>query len=383
MAFDQTDKPSTFADDGTASHLWAAMCLEKGLDAEKLIGAWATISDETKYFMDEARADFIQMYLDDVRRRAIGGSLYVEQSVAVSDDIYGTADAVIHLNNHLIIEDLKYGTGEKVLAKDNPQLMLYALGALADAEMLGRPVEKVTGVICQPRLGHIDECTWTVAELKKFKHKAAAAVDVARIAMTNGPKTDIMSGAASYLVPGEKQCRWCRAKAQCPALSKLVADEVRRDFETIEAAPPLASKDPLLLAKAYGAVPLIEDWCRAVRFELGSLVEKGEKVFGPDNLPYKFVEGRSGGRTWTDPTVAEAALVGQLADKAYQPQKVITAPVAAKLLDKKATKALWKDIFEPIIKKLPGKPVLVAGSDPRPPYSGAATADDFAEDLSE
>jgi hypothetical protein len=189
----------------------------------------------------------------------------------------------------------------------------------------------------------------------------------------------------SYLNPGEKQCRWCRAKAQCPALKKFVTDEVRCDFDLIYAQPaPAAPLDSVLLARAYNAVPLIEDWCRSVRMELGSLVGKGEKVIGPDGTPYKFVEGRSAGRTWADPAAAEAALLGQLSpDKAYQPQKLITAPVAAKLLDKKATKNLWKDIFEPIIKRLPGKPVLVAGSDPRPAYSGAATADDFEEDLNE
>jgi hypothetical protein len=124
---------------------------------------------------------------------------------------------------------------------------------------------------------------------------------------------------------------------------------------------------------------LIEDWCRAVRSELGKLVAEGQEVIGPDGRPFKYVEGRSAGRSWTNAQAAEAALVGQLGPKAYKPQEVITAPVAAKLLDKKATKALWKDMFEPLIKKAPGKPVLALGSDERPPYSGAALANDFEE----
>jgi hypothetical protein len=143
---------------------------------------------------------------------------------------------------------------------------------------------------------------------------------------------------------------------------------------------PIPPRDTVKLATAYSAVPLIEDWCRAVSAEVHKLVNDGVSVIGPDNQAYKFVEGREGSRAWSDPAQAEAALLGQLGpEKAYAPQKVITAPQAAKLLDKKATKALWADIFESLITKAPGKPVLALGSDPRPPFSGAASADEFEE----
>ena len=371
---------SKFADDGTASHHWAALCLQQEKDAEFFLGAQLEYSTGI-YEMDETRASFVQQYLDDVRRRAIGGSLYVEYGVKIpelGEAQGGTADAVIFKDGHLTIEDLKYGTGEKVYAKDNPQLMLYLLGMLGDMRLLGNDVQKVTGVICQPRLGHIDECTWTLAELEDFGRKAALAVEHSGKAMVL-PEAEL----SSYLSPGEKQCRWCRAKARCPSLARFVADEVRCDFETIEAgAAPVPPADTTGLAKAYLAVALVEDWCRAVRGDMHTKVAEGIKIAGPDGLPYKFVEGKEGNRAWADPKAAELALLGQLPpDKAYAPQKVITAPQAAKLLDKKATKALWKDIFEPLIKKPPGKAVLALGSDPRAPFTGSASADDFEEDL--
>ncbi len=42
---------------------------------------------------------------------------------------FGTADALIIANNTIEVIDLKYGKGVKVDAQNNPQLMLYGLGA--------------------------------------------------------------------------------------------------------------------------------------------------------------------------------------------------------------------------------------------------------------
>lgn len=379
---------STFADNGTASHEWSAVCLITNEIPLDYLGQEIELNGAA-YTMDEERAGFCQMYIDDVRRRAIGGYLYVEHHVDLSEYLGegqgGTADAIIYDPDllHLTIEDLKYGTGEKIYAHQNPQLMLYMLGALKDMAMLDHEVEMITGVICQPRLGHIDEYTCTRAELEDFGRRAALAVEHAGKAMVL-PTSEI----GPYLSPGEKQCRWCRAKSECPALSKFVSDEVKCDFETIVTEPPpVVPRDTAILSRAYLAVPLIEDWCRAVRAELSKLVSEGTKVIGPDGMPYKFVEGREGSRAWADAEAAEAALLGQLPpDKAYAPAKLITAPQAAKILDKKATKAVWKDVFEPLIKKPPGKPVLALGSDPRTPYAGSAEVAEFndeSEDLTQ
>jgi hypothetical protein len=236
---------NSFADDGTASHNWGAYALTSDFDADIFIGETLVINDKP-YEMDETRASFVQVYLDDVRRRAIGGMLFVEYAVDISeilgDGQGGTADAVILLpaKKQIIVEDLKYGTGEKVYAQIdgeiNPQLGLYLLGVLKDMALLGHDVETVTGVICQPRLGHLDEHTLTVSELYAFARKAREAVALANIAMVQPDKP--------YLTPGAKQCRWCRAKANCPALTKFVAEQVRCDFDTIQSEPPpIAPRD--------------------------------------------------------------------------------------------------------------------------------------------
>jgi len=386
---------STFADNGTASHHWSAECLEEGLDADGLLGATQTINGVV-YTMDEERAGYCQMYIDDVRRRALGGRLFVEQKIDLSDYLGegqgGTGDAAIYhaARKLLVSEDLKYGTGEKVYASyvilpatpecsevraPNTQLALYALGLLKDAALLGE-VERVLLVVHQPRLGHVDEFEMSVADLRAFGEIARQAVAECGHAMVmslNEP--DFLL----YLKPAEKTCRWCRAKTQCPKLAARVAEEVRADFDTIIAEPPLAPRDTALLGKALIAVPLIELWCKAVKSEAHRLVSEGEKIIGPDGLPYKFVEGDEGKRLWADEAAAEGLLLGQLSpDKVYT-KKLITAPAAGKLLNKKATKALWTEIFEPLITRAKGKPQMALGSDSRPPYTGAADAKDFDE----
>lgn len=133
------------------------------------------------------------------------------------------------------------------------------------------------------------------------------------------------------------------------------------------------------ISKAYTALPLISAWCKAVAAEVHRLVATGSQVIGRDGKPLKFVEGELGDRKWIDEEAAEAMLVGQLADDAYAPRKIISASVASKKLDRKKTKALWNDAFVPLIGRAKGKPILVQGSDPRAPYDNSAKAEEFEE----
>jgi len=398
MAFPENQETdgssSSYADDGSATHHWGA----KALRNEPIeVGDEIQINGAT-YTLDEERISRVAAYAEDVARRAIGGYLHVERFISLAGVLGegqgGTPDAAIVVPEKCvgIIEDLKDGSGERVYAstlvqpatdttpevrEPNPQLALYALGMLPEFEMFGE-IDNVLLVIYQPKLGHIDEFPIDVEALKTFGKKASLAVELARAALGAGPDSLTTLG---HLYPGTKQCRWCRAKANCPALAQFVADEVRADFDTIEAEEPKVPTDTKQLAKAYNAVPLIEMWCKSVKTEAHNAVLSGKEIIGVDSKPLKFVEGKQGDRTWTDPLTAEAALVGQLGPKAYSEPKLLTAPAAGKLLDKKATKQIWKDVFEPMIKRATGKPTLTLGSDPRPPVSGVASAEDFTDEL--
>lgn len=401
-----------YADEGTAAHMLAAIILKdkNGMRAEDWIGK-VIKGGKREFEVTEEFAGHVQTYVDDVQRRAIGGFLMVEQRVTLEgvegfdESNYGTSDAIIAVpHEHYaygVVEDLKFGMGEKVYAweraiPDSPftmtvygakmgdattvvpnyQLMMYALACLADIRLLIDDPGYILIVINQPRLGHISELRVPIAVLERFALFAADALRVATNAMgfsPNDPKLE------NWLNPGEKQCRWCRALARCPAAAKRVQKEIAADFEVIGEQPPVPPVNAPQIARAMLAVPFVSDWCRAVMARANEMVAAGTELIGPDNKPYKFVEGKQGDRKWADEKAAEDALTGVLGDKAYQPQKILTASGASKILDKKKTAETWKDVFVPLIKRAPGKPMLVMGSDPRPAYIPASTSDEFDE----
>lgn len=388
---DDMDSSSVYADDGTASHEWAALTLKGNLtSAHAFLGKKIELNG-VEYECDEERADFIDVYVNKVRQLAMGGVLFVEHWVDLENVTGpgqgGTADAgiIIPRKRQVIVADLKYGVGEKIDAsylneknerKPNQQLALYAAGLISDAKLLGVEVVDVTLVIVQPRLNHIDEAHFSVHEIIDLALEAKAAVERAGEAMIV-PRKEL----APYMQPGIKTCRWCKAQTECVALQKFVAEQVRMEFSDINEAnePPVPQSD-VELSAAGRALPLIMQWCKSVQAAITDRVAANAQIIGIDGRPLKFVEGEKGDRKWLDEAAAEAALLAVLGpEKAYAPRKILTAPKAAKLLDKKATKAQWKDQFEPMIKRAPGRPVLALGSDPRPPYSAQAGAHEFSE----
>jgi Protein of unknown function (DUF2800) len=396
-----------YADEGTAAHKLAAILLKSksGMTAEDWIGK-VIRGGKREFEITEEFANHVQTYVDDVQRRAIGGYLMVEQRVTLDgveefdESNYGTSDAIIAHPGYGVVEDLKFGQGEKVYAwtwarpdapfkmtmeldstesaevEPNYQLMLYALACLADIRMLVGDVSHIDIVINQPRIGNLSELRVPIAVLERFGVFAADALKKAELAMGLGVST-VEREAAKYLNPGEKQCRWCRALARCPAAAARVQEETAAGFDIIAEEPPKVPVNAPQVAKAMLAVPFVADWCRAVMQRANELVSDGVKIIGPDDKPYKFVEGKQGDRKWIDNAAAEAALVGVLGPKAYKPQEILTASGASKVLDKKATKQIWADVFVPLIKRAPGKPLLVMGSDPREPYIPVAGAEEF------
>ena len=402
---------STYADAGTARHTLSAHCLRGKANAAAYEGRSQGVLNGVDYIVDEEFANDAQYYIDDVRNRAVGGHLLVEQRVDLQEWLgpgqFGTSDAVIAqpIDYTVTIEDAKFGRGEKVYAwapateasrftvtvqldtgetqdvEPNFQLMLYGLGSLPLVDLLMDEIRKVVLVICQPPLDHIHELVVSMDDMRRFGEFVKGAVADCRQAMILTPNSpDHMF----YLNPGEKQCRWCNAKAKCDKLTAHVKNETRMDFEDVagDGLPqrPAVPQDHARLAHAYAALPLISMWGSAVAAEIHRLVGDGEQVIGPDKRPMKFVEGKAGNRAWTNEKDAEAALCGVLPeDKVYAPKKIITPSVADKALNKKATKETWKDVFEPLIRRPPGKPQLVLGSDPRPVYQKKADAEEFEE----
>jgi hypothetical protein len=238
------DKGSEFADEGTAAHFLASECLEGEHDAKFFLGqsiyvgltetAWCDPGPGIDGRIFTAGADMcreVQKYIDAVREAAQGGELHVEQRLpifgGVIPDQFGTSDVVIVFPKKLKIRDLKYGRGVQVSAEENEQGMLYALGALDEFDLLG-DIEEVEITIDQPRLNHVDSWVCSVEHLRAFEQRAIAAGKLA-LAIAEGATPNV----GAYLAPGPDQCRWCKAKATCPALRDQVLATVAGDFEVL------------------------------------------------------------------------------------------------------------------------------------------------------
>lgn len=344
------DKGSVYADEGTKAHDLAARILE----GQTVFGADENIPEE----MFEHVMDYVKL----VGEYATDGTLLVEQRVQFSEfigvpDSFGTSDAVILHPNTLTIIDLKYGMGVKVDAIENEQLMLYALGCLYEFGWFGE-FQEVRMVIHMPRLNHVSEYVIPTTQLLEFAEKAREA---AAVALTDNAPFN----------PGEKQCRFCKAKASCEALKQEVAITVSaasaEDFDNIT---PVVPEEPDVLALVMSKVDMIEKWCKAVRAEVERRLVAGEPVPG-----YMLVEGRLGPRKWSDEdAVVEACKRAGLEEENIFERSLISPTKAEKLLKK--DKALWSEL-QTLTTRSPGTPSVAPATDKRPAITGAATAEDF------
>lgn len=373
LCADIPNPSSVYADEGTAAHTVAARALTYNKPAAFFIGEEIQAGERVFIVTDEMAA-YVQVYLDDVRQRVGGGMLLHEQRVSFAEaigvpDQGGTADAVILSEDfkRLTVCDLKYGMGVQVFAEDNEQMLTYAVGVLeTHGAVLGDEIESITLVIVQPRLDHIDEFTYPIAKLQEHVRRLN---DAAANALCPAPTFQ----------PGEKQCKFCPAKATCDEYRRHVSEAVLDDGSMLDEPDGVMVLGELpipageKLGKMFGVLQLIEDWCKGVRAEVERQVFAGMSVIGPDDKPMKLIEGRRGNRMWADPATAEGVLAGLLAaDKIYKPRELISPAAADKLVPKP-----MRETLSTLVKQAPGKVKVALGSDPAPTYTGAAQPEEF------
>ena len=326
----------------------------------------------------------VQKYIDYVR--SIKGELLVEQRLSISHltgepDSFGTSDAVILAGDEIVIVDLKYGRGVKVDAERNEQLAIYALAALREFEFLG-DFKTARLVIHQPRLDHVSE--WDlpidgpggdgIGSLNKFAESVQKQAAVA-IEFIGKPVEFVKP---DDLKPNDKTCRWCSAKATCPALAKKVEADVGAEFDAIDATTiaQIESAPDDILATKMAAVDLIEDWCKAVRAEVERRLFVGIPVAG-----YKLVEGRRGSRKWSNEQEVEATMKSMRLKLEEMYDFSLISPTSADKLHKAGTigPRQWPRLQE-LITQSEGKPSVAPASDKRPALVIAAAADEFADE---
>lgn len=372
------DTSSAYADEGSAAHALAAMALTAGLDALGYIGC--TLTGGTREFtVTDEMVINVQAYLDYVR--GLDGDLYIEQRSNFSrvigvPDSFGTADAVVASDEELIITDLKYGQGVRVDVEDNEQLLLYALGIVEEFG-LAYAFQRIRLVICQPRLDNLCEWTVTLAQLEEF---AAQVTEAAMKAIAvKGMQPEVWG---SYATPGDKQCRFCRAKSDCPAVAALVSEGITgRTDQLIPPAILSATRDleevySQALGQRMDAVDLIESWCKAVRARVESELIRGRSVAG-----YKLVQGRQGARQWSDRDEAERELKAMRLKQEVMYDLSLISPTTAEKLAKAGTIGPRQyERLKQLVTRAEGK-LSVAPSGDKRPHTPAVVFTDLTKEF--
>lgn len=373
------DSSSEFAAEGTVAHELASECLISGADPALLIGKPASV-DGFDFTIDQTMVDHVKDYMKLVHEYAEGGELMVEQRVGIGhltgeDGAGGTSDVIIIKGSEIIIIDLKYGMGVRVDANANPQLMLYALGALNEYELVG-DFDTVTMVVHQPRLNHVGEYSIPARQLLEFGNVVQATAKNVSAAITYQGQLDTWND--DYLNPGEKQCKFCKAKATCPALRAEMAEVVGgsadlSDFADLVPQEITSETSDNYLPVAMSKIEMIEQWCKAVRAETERRLLAGQPVTG-----YKLVEGRAGNRDWKDPKAVEEMMkkTFRMRDDQVYDFKLISPTKAEKVF--KENPKRWANLQEQIVRS-DGKPSVAPATDKRPEMVVKPVMDDFRD----
>ncbi len=351
------DPPSSeAAAEGTLAHAIAEEHLTRLLAGKKVATSIKHKRDPLyKPVMEEyvdVYTDYIMEHLTEARTKTPDALLMQEERVDFSTyvpDGFGTADCILIADGEMQIFDLKYGKGVPVNAVDNPQIRLYALGALYAFDML-YDIKRVTMHIIQPRLDSITSETLTVAEL------TAWAENIVK------PRAELAAKGEGERVAGE-HCMFCKARRTCEVLKAHVTEIAKLRFSEPEHEERLPDE---LTAEEIGqildSVDGLVRWAKSVKeYALDQAVNHGYRIPG-----YKVVEGRSN-RIIAD----ESKAIDLLDGAGFTTDRVTKLKGLGELEEIVGAKAL-ANLLGDLLMKPTGKPVLAKESDKRPALNTAA-----------
>ena len=345
------DKGSNFAAEGSDAHSLCEYKLRKALGME----AKDPTEDLTWYDaeMEESAsgyAAFVMELVAEAKKACSDPVVLIEQRLDYSKYVqsgFGTGDCVLISDGTLHIVDFKYGRGVLVEAEDNPQMKLYALGALEIFDCL-YDIDTVSMTIYQPRRANVSTFTLTRQELLDWAE--TVLVPTAELAY---------AGDGEYHC-GE-WCQFCKAKADCRERARANMELARYEFRQ----PPLLTDEEV--EEILGKLDSLMDWASDIKDYALQAAISGKHWSG-----YKLVEGRAN-RRYTDENAVVAAVKAAGYDP-YDEPKLLGVTAMTTLLGRKQ----FNDILGGLITKPQGKPTLVPESDKRPAMT--TILDDFKED---
>lgn len=346
---DFPDRGSKYAEEGTFAHSVCETLLRHYVEKISPSRKKAELAalKANKWYSDELM-EYCKIYVDlvkatykDALKKDPSAVLDIEVKLDLGNfipDGFGTADAVIIYNDTICVFDFKYGRGVRVDAKENPQMRIYAGGALVAYHDLF-DIKRVITTIVQPRVENgISAEEISANELLKY---CAGVI---------WPAADKAYRGVEEFCPGE-HCRFCPANGQCAAQLEENKAMVQKMF----APEPMLMTEEQIVEVLTNA-PQIEKWLKAVKdYAL-------DAALGGIEFPgMKLVAGRST-RSYSD----EEALLDSLHDAGVEDALIYERNLLSPAkLEKLLGKKVYAAIAAPYVTVSPGKPTLVPETDKR------------------
>lgn len=299
--------------------------------------------------MDSYTDDYVD-YLKDIELLFSSKPYAVFETVVdyshIAPEGFGTADCIMIGGGYLHIIDFKYGKAVRVDCVENPQMKLYALGALKKYGLL-YGVNHVVLHIVQPRMGNVSSWGITCQALNEW---GESIKDVSWLAYDGGGDCAVGEWCDSH---------FCKCRATCRAYMS----QMQAVAPFVDKLPPILTDDEV--GKCLSLAADIKKWYSILEKHAMTALLAGKSIAG-----WKVVEGRSN-RAFRDTDAAYKALSESGIEEALLYKRMpITLTDCEKMLGKKAFEEKLADfVFKP-----PGKPTIAPLSDPRAPYN-PATAD--------
>ena len=342
---------SEAAREGTAAHALCEHKLKKFLKKRSKRPVSDYNSDEMEECTD-AYAEFAMEQYEEAKKSCKDPVILIEQKLDFSCYVpegFGTGDCIIISDDKLHIIDFKYGQGILVEAEHNPQMMLYALGALEIYDAL-YDIKEISMTIFQPRRENVSTWTISIEELKVWAEEELK------------PKAQMAYEGNGEYLPGE-WCTFCKAAVKCRARAEEKMKLARMEFKM----PPLLTDAEI--EEVLTVLPDLTKWANEITaYATEAAIHHGKEWNG-----FKVVEGRSNRKYRDEQLVAEAAKEHGYTD-IYR-QSLIPMTEMQKLMGK----STFEEILGDLIYKPPGKPTLVPNTDKRPAMNVTNAENEFNE----
>lgn len=387
------DVTSVFAAEGTLLHHVAEECLVNAIEPYEFVGKTYVVPHENdlyeitdlkrNYHRDEEcfvftitkdHADCMIADLHEIRVLVEDGEMHVESRVKLDFPLgkgeAGTVDLVIRdWRGEIWVCDWKFGAGVLVDPEENEQLKLYALGAVAlhFPEMLqpggDHEDDKIHIKIMQPRApGGGGTWTTTFGELWDWGREVQ-------------DKVEIINGPNPPFTPGEKQCKWCKARkgdpdlgvAPCAARENYLLKAVQTMFPDLDTSVELDLPGSTVKVSEIDATmrvwlldhsKMIKEWLEDLHEHIYKDLKAGRPVPGK-----KLVAGRRGIRTYIKDKADEAEAIVEklLGDEAYETKLRSPSQINNEVGDE-----VYDMIVSGFVTQTRYKPVIVDKSNPKP-----------------